>query len=190
MKSRLDSRVKPGDRLWQGEILENLPQVRLAVESVEGGGDLEVEANPHPLVVVLSQDCDLEQDFKENSAGGSILPNVLLCDLFAAEELREIVKARDSVGSKEWKPLKQNKNERLQFLHAVIPEEDLKGAGLPELAIDFRQYFTVRTEELYRRTAHSTLRRCRLATPYAEHLADRFSHYLARIAMPREHGEH
>jgi len=179
-----------GERLWQGEILENLPQARLALASVEpAAGELEVETDPHPLVIILSQDCDLEQDFRERQDGGSILPNVLLCDLFLAEQLRGTVRDVEGLGSRDWRLIGQNKNERFQLLHAVTPEEDLKGEGLPTLAIDFRLYFTIRTDEVYRRIGQGTLRRCRLATPYAEHLSDRFCHHLARVALPREHSE-
>jgi hypothetical protein len=175
-----------GNRLWQGEILENLPQARLALVSVESE-ELVVETNPHAFVIVLSQDCDLESDFRRDASGGMILPNVLFCDAFEAEELRSKVKDNENLASKDWRLIKENKNERFQFLHAVKPEDDLKGAGLPELAIDFRLYFTVRTEEVYRRIDHGTVRRCRLSTPYVEHLADRFSHYLARVALPQDH---
>ena len=174
-------------RLWQCEILQNVPQVRLSFSSIGSDGELEVDTDPHPLVIVLSQDCDLQQDFQENSSGGSILPNILMCDLFDAEQLRSKVRDTENIASKDWKQIKQNKNERFQFLHPVKPEEDLKSEGLAALAIDFRLYFTMRTEEVYRRLLHGTLRRCRLATPYAEHLVDRFNHYLARIPLPREH---
>lgn len=176
-----------GDRLWLGEILENLPQVRLALPSVEAEADVEVETDPHPLVIVLSQDCDLEQDFKARKEGGSVLPNVLLCDVLPAEELRLKVRDNEGLGKRDWKVIVQNKNERFQFLRMVSPEEDLKGEGLPILAVDFRLYFTIRTEEVYRRLAHDTMRRCRLLTPYGEHLADRFSYYLARVALPLDH---
>ncbi len=175
-----------GDRLWQGEILENLPQARLTLASVENE-ELVVETDSHLFVVVLSQDCDLESDFKENASGGAVLPNVLFCDVFEAEQLRSKVKDEQNLGSRDWRLIKENKNERFQFLHAVKPEEDSKAGGLPELAIDFRLYFTVRTDEVYRRMGHSTGRRCRLSTPYVEHLADRFSYYLARVALPEDH---
>jgi len=179
------TRSAAGDRLWQGEILENLPQVRLALVSVGGEGDVEIETDPHPLVIVLSQDCDLERDFKEGV--GSVLANVLFCNVFPVDEFRATVRETENIRSNEWKPLKQNKNERFQFLHQVKPAEDLKGDGLSELAIDFRQYFTVRTEEVYRRIGQGTIKRCRLSTPYVEHLADRFSYYLARVALPQDH---
>ena len=35
----------------------------------------------------------------------------------------------------------------------------------------------------------ATVRRCWLSTPYAERLCDRFCHYLARIALPVNHGD-
>src|SRR5713101_584176 len=135
--------------------------------------------------MVLSQDCDLEQDFKERQKenGGIVLPNVLLCDVFHADVLRAKVRDEENLASREWRVLRQNKNERFQFLNRIAAGEDLKNEGLPPLAIDFRLYFSIRTDEVYRRIGHGTSRRCRLATPYVEQIADRFSHYLARVAL-------
>jgi hypothetical protein len=179
----------PNDRLWQGEILANLPQVRLALHSVatDIDSDVEVEIDPHPFAIVLSQDCDLEQDYKARQQGQSVLPNVLLCDVLHASALRAKVREIESLGGKDWKIIIQNKNERFQFLQTVSSQEDLAAQGLPALAVDFRLYFTLRTDEIYRRLTQGTARRCRLLSPYAEHVSDRFSHYLARIALPADH---
>jgi len=190
---RVYIRSSEGDRLRQGEILEALPQVRLALGSVGDGGAVEspeVETDPHPLGVVLSQDCDLEQDYDARKTSAGILPNILLCDVFNAAQLKAKLKERDRLGSKEWRMVRQNNNPRFQFLRSVTVEEDLRSQGMPALAVDFRLYFTIRTDELYRRLEQRvTLRRCWLSTPYAEHLCDRFCHYLARIALPVDHGD-
>ena len=78
---------EPASRLWQGEILQDLPQVRLAIGSIGVQEGIEVETDPHPLAIVLSQDCDLSQDFKVRAAGGAVLSDVLLCDVFFAGDL-------------------------------------------------------------------------------------------------------
>ena len=187
------TRSSESDRLRQGEILEALPQVKLALGSVGVGGAVEnpeVETDPHPLVIVLSQDCDLEQDFDARKSNSSTLPNILLCDVFDAAQLQTKLREQDALGSKEWRMVRQNNNPRFQFLRSVTVEEDLRSQGMPALAVDFRLYFTIRTDELYQRLERRvTLRRCWLSTPYAEHLCDRFCHYLARIALPIDHGD-
>src|SRR5258707_510070 len=85
--------VHPG-RLWQGEILTNVPQWKLTPEGIvasaaqagpppEAPGPMAVELLPidHPLVIVLSQDCDLVQDFKARANGSESLWNLFICDI-------------------------------------------------------------------------------------------------------------
>jgi len=95
---------------------------------------------------------------------------------------------RKGVGldSKEWKRFRQNQDPRLHFLRDVPASDDANEQGLPELAIDFRQCFSLATAEAYfvLETAH---RRCRLQQPYAEHLSNRFSWHISRIALPLDH---
>jgi len=178
-------------RLWQGEILENVIQIRPTVESIEANVDGVLEVVPvlHELVIVMSQDCDLDQDYKRRAANGQpTLPNIMLCDVYLAEVLRVRVLHQDQLGNKDWKKrIAQNQNERFHYLQRVEPNEDLQGVGLAALAIDFKIYFTLPTDELYARLRVGIRRRCRLNTPYAEHLAHRFFKYLSRIALPRDH---
>lgn len=178
-------------RLWQGEILENVIQIKPTIESIEANVEGALEVNPviHELVIVVSQDCDLEQDYIRRNAGGQgTLPNVMLCEVYRAEVLRTQVRERDQLGSKDWKRgIAQNQNERFQYLQRVDPAEDLQREGLTALALDFKNYFTLPTDELYARLSRGIRRRCRLSTPYAEHLAHRFFKFQSRVALPRDH---
>jgi hypothetical protein len=192
------------DRIWQGEILAELPQAKLSLQSlstlagrpdhVASGLDpvappVQVEYHDHPLVIVLSQDCDLEQDFKKRNPGGiSLLHNILLADVFEAAALQQKLSAEENTNSSDWRKIKGNNTPRFQFLNSVLSGEDTSSTGLPALAVDFRRYFSVRTDELYERLRlGQTKKRCRLQTPYAEHLAHRFYSYQARIPLPKEH---
>lgn len=178
-------------RLWQGEILENVIQIKPTIESIEANVEGALEVNPviHELVVVMSQDCDLEQDYIRRSAGNQgTLPNVMLCEAYRAEVLRTQVRERDQLGSRDWKRgIAQNQNERFHYLQRVDPSEDLQREGLTALALDFKNYFTLPTDELYARLTRGIRRRCRLSTPYVEHLAHRFFKFQSRIALPRDH---
>jgi hypothetical protein len=186
------------DRLWQGEILSDLLQAKLSLGSLEAASlirgetehqpQLRVELDGHPLIVVLSQDCDLEKDFKGRREGRPFLFNVLLCDIHPAEELHQNLHREESTGSKEWRTIRENGTPRFQFLSAVPPDQDASGIGFPDLAIDFRFYFTMRTDELYERLKlRLTTKRCKLQTPYVEHLAHRFYSYQSRVALPVDH---
>jgi len=180
-----------GGRLWQGEILENVVQIRPSIESIENNeeGVLDVFPVPHELVIVLSQDCDLEQDYKRRGAGeAATLPNVLFCDVYPAENLRAKVQAQDQLGRQDWRRrIAQNQHERFHYLQRVEPGQDLQGQGLTAIALDFKIYFTLPTDELYARLALGIRRRCTLNTPYVEHLANRFFRFQARVALPRDH---
>jgi len=187
--------VHPG-RLWQGEILTNLPQWKLTPEGIVASAaqpdlppevpePIAVELLPidHHFVIVLSQDCDLFQDFKARATGGESLWNLFFCGVYPEEEAH----ARFQTLPDRWLKLKQNQMERYQFLQAVAPPEDLLGQGLPALVMDFKDCFTLPTTEVYARLALGTGRRARLLSPYLEHMIHRFYNFQSRVALPKDH---
>jgi len=199
-RRRIYTASSQNGRLWQGEILSDLPQARLALQSLpatssseapsETAPAVKIEYDEHPLVIVLSQDCDVEQDYKKrNSAGRPFLWNVLLADVFEAEVLHEKLHTEENTNSSEWRKIKENHTPRFQFLNVVSADQDALGTGLPALAVDFRLCFSIRTDELYERLRLAlTKKRCRLQTPYVEHLAQRFHSYQSRVPLAKEHG--
>lgn len=175
----------PGAALRQGEILSGMEQVRLSLSSV-GTDQLRVELVNHPYAIIVSQDCDLEWDFKARhncATVDKLIPSVLFCEVVAAEALR----GRPDIKSDIWRRIQTNKDERYHFLQAVGSNQDYPGEGLPELGIDFKRFFTIPTDEVYRRFELGCRRRCRLVSPYAEHLSTRYCCYLFRIALPADH---
>jgi hypothetical protein len=185
-----------GDRIRQGEILENLPQSKLTLESlrqVVGWTSASSQPKPgltvnfaeHPLVIVVAPDCDLEQDgdSREKSGKGT-LSDFLLCDVYYASSL----KAKHGKSLKEWKVVAENQSPRFQFLTSVKPEEDARGKGLPSLAIDFKHHFTMPADEVYERLSlRSTTRISVLTSPYVEHLSQRFYSFQSRVPLPMDH---
>lgn len=127
------------------------------------------------------------QDFKPRNEGNlesdKIIPSVLFCEVITAEQLR----GRADMKSNIWQRIRQNKDERYQFLEKVLSKDDLLGEGLPELGIDFKRYFTIPTDEVYFRLKTDAKRRCRLVSPYLEHLSSRFYYFQNRIALPADH---
>ncbi len=168
--------------LRQAEIVSDIVQVKLQSGEQENkppGVEL-----VHPFAVILSQDCDLNWDFKARQENRQFsLPNVLFCEVVTAQELRGTQEIRSDI----WKRIRQNQDERYQFLQAIPPENDAQGLGLPELGLDFKRYFTIPTEEVYRQVVVSAKRRTRLLSPYAEHLGSRFFQFQSRVALPTEH---
>lgn len=178
--------------LRQGEILTNLKQFRLNIESLRSGKPL-AEPIIHPFAIIVTQDCDCEQDYKprkDNIVSNAIIPSILFCEVVAAESLRYRDKGNKTVdiNSTVWGQVRINKNERYHFLEEIPITEDSLGEGLPELALDFKRYFTIPTEEIYYRIEiGEAKRRCRLVSPYLEHLTSRFNYFQSRIALPEDH---
>lgn len=174
-------------RLWQGELFSDLVQVRLALQSLQRGSEQVNDYVEHPHAVVLSQDCDLVQDYELRRRGDGNLPNVLFCDIHEAANYQATLQQREDFGRRDWRRIEQNQNERYHFLQRVNPDEDALQTGLPMLVIDFKMYFTIPTDEVYARLLLNTRRRCRLNTPYVEHLGHRFSSFQSRVALPVDH---
>lgn len=184
MPSPYRAMVLAASPLRQGEILTDLEQFRLNVASLATGM---ATGKPfkHPFAMVLTQDCDLEQDYRVRSQGkdsDKLLPGVLFCELATAKELYGQIR---QINPKFWDRIKINKDERYHFLQKIEAADDALKEGLPELAIDFKRYFTLPTEEIYRRIEiGEAKRRCVLVSPYLEHLSSRFAYFLSRVALP------
>lgn len=182
---RVFQSVLGGALLRQGEIISDLrkPLVKPGSWADNPIVDLEIQ----PYAMLITQDCDLEQDHRARQAGtrnDKVLPCLLFCEVFSAEELF----SRLERNSKIWNRIKINKDERYHYVQKCEETEDALGKGLPELGIDFKRYFTLNTEEVYQQTEDGVARRrCKLTSPYLEHLSSRFAHYLSRVALPTDH---
>lgn len=179
-----------GKPLRQGEILSNLQQYNLVVSSIEDPQP-KVAPKKHPWVIVLSQDCDLDQDFKQRFQQDTypdknfpLIPNVLFC------EVREATEIRSSPGMKShiWKSIVGNNNFRYEFMQKIPPDKDFMGLGIPELVIDFKSFFTLPTEEVYSFLGNEKIKRHSwLNSPYLEHLKSRFFFYQSRVGLEPGH---
>lgn len=178
--------------LRQGEILSNVFSYRIVEATPEE--DATIEPSEWKTAIVLSHDCDLEQDFRlrakiatgadYESHRDNLLLSVLLCPVFPEDEIGATIKSQ---GSTALTRFRQNKEERYQFLRAVDPALDALQEGLSAMGIDFRRYFTLFTEELYGQLQTRCQRRCRLISPYLEHLSRRFTNHLSRVGLPLDH---
>lgn len=180
--------------LRQGEILTGLR--RVVPEPGSAFGELKADIIEHRFAVILSQDCDLEQDF---SARYEVVDNetqqqlagrerkklscVMFCDAIPVDELKGRIDDK-----RVFEFANKNKNERYQFLREVKPEEDAHGKGIAAgLGLDFKRYFSLAAEDVYAQILKLKNRRAVLQTPYAEHLSVRFFEYQMRIALAKDH---
>ncbi len=183
-----------GTALRQGEILSNLIQLCVDLDSLESDDSYLFNKIAHPLVIIVSQDCDLEQDSKSRLAREShveltksqkdkLIPSILFCDVFPASDL-----AKQIDNSKIWGRININKDERYHYFQKIESSEDATQEGFGPLGVDFKKYFSIPSDEVHKRLAMNELKRhCTLLSPYLEHFSTRYSYYQFRVALPEEH---
>ncbi len=193
----------PNAPLRQAELLAHVLEPRPLTSGRVTDGAVEFEAVPHPYAVVVSQDCDLEQDHgrrfpaegqlptaEELDADPVCMSHVLFCDAHAIDDLKAFLPS--NFGRDDRKRIVQNQNERYHYLppapvdHAPDP--------LPQFLIDFRKPFTTPTGLVYvELSEHSaagigedesaTKRLGILPAFYLHQLIQRFFSYQARVAI-------
>lgn len=190
MKSNIESiyRLNDSNRVLQGDILKDL-DVPIYNQ--------ELELQTLDFGVILSQDCDLNQDYtsrneisrtkdKSNpSLNNKIIPSILICPAYPAEQLRQgnhldaidmpMVKISNPRKTP-WKKIIKNETPRYHYLNESEEFE------MPELVLDFKRYYSVSRDYLY-----AIYPKCYLASLnelYREDLTNRFHHYHSRVGLP------
>jgi len=175
--------------LRQGEILTGIVQYNPVIDEIPP--DLqelqELTFTPvlHPYTIVVTQDCDLDWDFKargtSNSNPAKLLNSVVLCEIGTAEAIRSM----DGINRKEWELVVAHRHERFYFFEKISPEYETEQEGLPELTADFKKVFGVDAATLYRQIELGIVkRRTVLASPYLEHFSRRYHSFHGRVALP------
>ncbi|MFC1548035.1 hypothetical protein ACFL5M_05870 [Candidatus Neomarinimicrobiota bacterium] len=175
----------PDERVCQGDILRDVEYFERATEQE---GIIEVAKIRFPLVIVLTQDCDLQQDYKfrveDKATQDKWLISVLVAPLYNAEHvyggehLSKIGISSESINrsSTDGRLLKQNQKPRYHFLE--FPQE----MPLVPSVIDFKHYFSVPV--VYLRELKKTNFLCKVSELYREDISQRFAAFLSRIGLP------
>lgn len=170
-------------RVSQGDVFRDVECIEYAVEK---RGIVEVCKIVFPLVVVLTQDCDLEQDFnnREKEKQSSKLLSVLVVPLynaehvFSGEHLSELGVATEAIKKNKTPGESLMKNERPRYHYIDFPSDVRAVASIA----DFKHYFSVHTSYLEKVRRSSFV--CRLDDLFREDLSQRFAAYLGRIGLP------
>jgi hypothetical protein len=173
-------------RASQGDVFRDVEYIEYAVQK---RGILEVSKIVFPVVVVLTQDCDLEQDARNRRASAAKtddkkLFSVLVAPLYNAEHVFEgqhlssldLTMEPINKGKSPGKTLMQNERPRYHYIN-FPPEVPV----VPSIA-DFKHYFSVSSAYLRELRPKNFI--CRLCELYREDLSQRFAAYLARIGLP------
>lgn len=184
MKSRVTEPYTRHDtsRICQGDILRDV-----TFFIVRGDEIIELFFE---YMIVLSQDCDLEQGLKslenrnvsEIKQDNQFLHSILLVPAFLANKLREgehlkemgITQAR--INSSRWKVIGVNNNPRYHSLKSY------PALQVPDLVVDFKAFYTLGVEMLT--SVYKNVYLATISELFREDLSRRFTNYLSRIALP------
>jgi len=178
----------------QAEVLSSVSEFQ-AISSTDGDADaIAIREVEHPLVLVMSQDCDLEQDFnvrhptekpplsrEDAEVHPTALSHILLCDAHEESELKK--RLPESTGSKDFRRIAQNQNDRYHRIEGAAIRDT--GQTVEPLFLDFRRHLSIPCPDIYQQLiSKSAGRKARLPGYYLHDLNHRFHSYLARIAIP------
>ena len=187
------SRINQGDIYRDIEYIENV--------SIENN-EIKVSKIVFPLVVVLTQDCDLQQDsvyriedVQTPNSDNRKLFSVIVAPLYneemflAGEHLNDnqtITMKMTNIpkyGKKNKITSQYNNlinNETPRYHHLEFPEN----VGLVNSVIDFKHYFTVNIDNLMKDKESKFV--CKISELYRENVSQRFAFFLSRIGLPNK----
>lgn len=174
----------------QCDIFKNVEFVEYVKEA---DSTIEISKIIFPYAIVLTQACDLMQDFmarEKNKVSEKVNQDKFLISVIIApvynfedfrlgEHLQQIGLKMQPIGSRNKTPCKniiQNENKRYHYLKFddSIP--------VPESVIDFKHYFTVNIN--YLNSIYKEHYICSIDSLYRELISQRFSNFLSRIGLP------
>lgn len=174
-------------RVRQGDIYRDVECIEYAIER---GGVFEVSRIYFPFVIVLTQDCDLEQEYaqrwarkRNNADQDKWLISILVAPLYNAEHifqgshLSDLELNMQIIHSKEKTKIKSNQVARYHYLE--FPEN----VPIVPMVIDFKHYFSVNSN--YLKINKRTKYVCSVSPIYREDVSLRFANFLARIGLPK-----
>ncbi|MBQ2655159.1 MAG: hypothetical protein IJF95_00835 [Erysipelotrichaceae bacterium] len=159
----------------------------------EDGDSIEVSKIVFPLAIVLTQACDLQQDYnarKKNEVENKgnqdkFLISVIVAPIYNFEEFRmgthldQLGLMMDPKGRRDKSTcsnIMKNENKRYHYLNFA---EDVE---IVESVVDFKHYFTVTVN--YLNAIRKEKYVCSIDSLYRELLLQRFSNFLSRIGLP------
>lgn len=199
------------DRICQGDILKDVKYIE---RFNEVGKNYDVSIIEFPLVVILSQDCDLNEDFlfrydipKKYPDNDKLMFSFLAAPLYTAQQVligdhlsflrspNAPPELLDEEAKMKMQDLRKNSKSKEpksiynNMINNEIPRYHFirfpEKLGISESFIDFKHYFTLNINYLIEQKRDNFI--CRIDMPYRELISQRFSNYLSRIGLPEFH---
>lgn len=174
-------------RIQQGDIISEVEYI----ESISlDEGKLKISKIVFPLVLVLTQECDLTWDYESRTHekgnqdkylfSGIVVPIYNYEHFILGEHLsklnQEMAKISTRPDKTDNKNLRNNETPRYHYLEfdGTVP--------IVNSVIDFKHYFTVSINQLqeYKNTNYV----CTVSDLFRERISQRFANYLSRIGLP------
>ena len=190
VSTKISERINQGDIYRDVEYFENIEVIN---------SEIKISKIVFPLVVILTQDCDLQQDsvyrIEETltpNTDNSKLFSVIVAPLYNEELFLAGEHLNDSktitmkmVGiprynkkkkqTTQYNNLVQNKTPR--YHHLAFNKIDIVDS-----IIDFKHYFTVNIDNLMKEKDSKFV--CKISELYREDVSQRFASFLSRIGLP------
>ena len=175
------------ERIKQGDILTDVEYIEYA-DVIDGV--IKISKIRFPLVIVLTQDCDLTWDFDSRKritgTQDKYLFSAIVAPLYNYEHfilgnhLSELGQKMQPISAKltktDNKNLRNNENPRYHFL------EFDDNIPIVNSVIDFKHYFTVNITKLQEHKDKHYI--CTVSELFRERISQRFANYLSRIGLP------
>ena len=174
-------------RVCQGDIFREVEFIEYVRQK---GNSVEVARVIFPLVIVLTQDCDLEQDYRVRwsrqgtSNTDKRLFSVLVAPLYNVEHVYDGTHLQDlgltcQIISRNKTPGSNLRNNETPRYHFV---EFPPSVPIVNSVIDFKHYFSANVEYLKKSKREKFI--CQVGDLYREDISQRFASFLARIGLP------
>lgn len=174
----------------QCDIFRNVEFIEYVKESAN---TIEVSKIVFPLAMVLTQACDLQQDYNarkrnETDKGGNqdkFLISVIVAPIYNFEEFRVgthldqlglMMEPKGRRNKSMCENIIKNENKRYHYLNFD------KNVEIVESVVDFKHYFTVTIT--YLNSIRNSNYVCSIDSLYREAIVQRFSNFLSRIGLP------
>lgn len=188
MENKYPADVCADTQIHQGDIFLKLPFYE---RYKENKGAFELAILEFPLAMILTQECDLEQNLNERNRNNVKADEKFLHDkylvsllcapiynaqhLFLGEHLSFLEIQTTKKGKEQKNYIMSNRDPRYHYF------EFEESTRLVPSVIDFKHYFSVSLEILEAKIAN---RICSIKPIYREYISQRFANYLSRIGLP------
>ncbi len=176
------------ERISQGDIVVDLKIATGLADAAVTNDDFDIV--DIPFAVILSQECDLEQDFDNHAQaaetnGDKILPTILVCPAYTFNQFKT-GKHYVHLNGKTMRPWKSGEPDKLlsnthhERYHYLKEDTEF---SIPELIIDFKHFYTVPRDLMY--SIYRSGYKASAKPLFREHISQRFANYLSRIGLPK-----